>query len=172
MAEDLELVVLGAAIRQVREDRGQSVDALAVAVGSTSADVEAFEAGCLDPGYHRLRRLAAALGITSAALLLRVEEDDATPAGGRNGGGVTAEHDRSEHDRAMRLAFGRRLWEVRTRRGLSQDDLARETGVHPTAISRFERDLREPRLKSVLLLARGLGVKPGELVEGLDCPMS
>ncbi len=70
-------------------------------------------------------------------------------------------------DPAVSVAFGRRLREVRGGRGLSQDGLARETEVHPTAISRFERGLREPRLKSVLLLARGLGVKPGELVEEL-----
>lgn len=66
------------------------------------------------------------------------------------------------------IAFGRRLRRVRAERGLSQDDLACRTGLHTTAISRFERGLREPRLKSILRLADGLGVPPGALVDGLD----
>ncbi len=132
---DPELVALGRTIRQVREQRGQSVGALAAAVGSTSTDVEAFEAGRLDPGYHCLRRLAAALGITSTALLVRVEEHDTAPPSGE---GVMAEHDGSEKDLAVSVAFGRRLREMRAACGLSQDGLARETDAHSTAISRFE----------------------------------
>ncbi len=65
-------------------------------------------------------------------------------------------------------AFGQQLREVRRARGMSQEDLARRVGLHATVIGRFERGAREPRLKSILRLARGLGVKPGELVEGLD----
>jgi transcriptional regulator with XRE-family HTH domain len=81
MTEERELIAFGRAIRRVREERWVSVDALATAAGIASADVEAIEAGRLDPGYRRLRRLAPALGITSTALLLRVEEQDAAPGG-------------------------------------------------------------------------------------------
>lgn len=66
----------------------------------------------------------------------------------------------------LSVAFGHRLREVRSEQGLSQDDLARATDVHPTMISRFERGAREPRLKSILRLAEGLGVHPGRLLEG------
>jgi transcriptional regulator with XRE-family HTH domain len=65
-------------------------------------------------------------------------------------------------------AFGDRLREVRARKDLSQDDLARETDVHPTAIGRLERGLREPRLTTILRVARGLDVKPGELLDDLE----
>ncbi len=77
-----ELVAFGRAVRQVRKERGVSVDVLADAAGIPSTDVEAIEAGRLDPGYHGLRRLPAALAISSTALLLRVEEYDAASAGG------------------------------------------------------------------------------------------
>jgi transcriptional regulator with XRE-family HTH domain len=83
---DLELAALGRAIRQVHEQRGVSVDALATAAGIDRERLEAIEAGRLDPGYRRLRRLTAALGVTSTALLLPVEEHDAAPAGGRRDG--------------------------------------------------------------------------------------
>lgn len=40
--------------------------------------------------------------------------------------------------------------------------------MHPTAIGRIERGGREPRLTTILRLAHGLGVEPGELVNSLD----
>jgi transcriptional regulator with XRE-family HTH domain len=65
-------------------------------------------------------------------------------------------------------AFGRRLRELRAERSISQDDLARETDVHPTAIGRLERGSREPRLTTILRIARGLHVQPGELLNDLE----
>jgi transcriptional regulator with XRE-family HTH domain len=63
------------------------------------------------------------------------------------------------------ITFGRQLRKLRTGRGLSQDNLARKTGIHPTAIARFERDAREPQLKSIMRLAAGLSVNPGALLD-------
>jgi transcriptional regulator with XRE-family HTH domain len=63
------------------------------------------------------------------------------------------------------IAFGRRLRELRAECRVSQDQLAGRTGIHPTAIGRFERGDREPRLRSILRLAEGLGVQPGWLVD-------
>jgi transcriptional regulator with XRE-family HTH domain len=64
-------------------------------------------------------------------------------------------------------AFGVRLKALREEHGISQDKLADETNIHPTAIGRMERGKREPRLTTILKLARGLGVKPGELLDEL-----
>jgi transcriptional regulator with XRE-family HTH domain len=72
-----------------------------------------------------------------------------------------------EDPAAASAAFGRRLRELRVEHDLSQDDLARNTNVHPTAIGRFERGAREPRLTTILRLARGLDVRPGELLDEL-----
>ena len=68
---------------------------------------------------------------------------------------------------AESVAFGQRLRELRAECSVSQDTLALAAGIHPTAIGRFERGNREPRLRSILRLAEGLGVRPGRLVDDL-----
>jgi transcriptional regulator with XRE-family HTH domain len=73
-----------------------------------------------------------------------------------------------ENPNAASIAFGRRLRELRVQHGLSQDDLAHKTDVHSTAIGRLERGSREPRLTTILRIARGLDVRPGELVDELS----
>lgn len=70
-------------------------------------------------------------------------------------------------DRASK-AFGQRVRELRAREGLSQDGLAHSSGIHLTSIGRIERGGREPRLTTILKLAQGLNVEPGELTDGLD----
>lgn len=70
-------------------------------------------------------------------------------------------------ERASR-AFGNRLRALRAKNGISQDGLARETDIHPTSIGRLERGGREPKLTTILTIAHGLGVEPGELVNDLD----
>ena len=73
---------------------------------------------------------------------------------------------RDEDDaRAASIAFGQRMRELRQERGMSQDDLAHACDIHPTAIGRIERGAREPRLTTILRLARGLGVASGELLD-------
>ncbi len=69
-----DLRILGRAIRELRDQRGLGADELALAAGIARADLAAIEAGRLDPGYRRLLRLAAGLGVRPLALLLRVEE--------------------------------------------------------------------------------------------------
>ncbi len=73
-----------------------------------------------------------------------------------------------EDSNAASIAFGQRLRQLRAQHGLSQDDLAHKTDVHPTAIGRLERGSREPRLTTILRIARGLDVRPGELVDELS----
>jgi transcriptional regulator with XRE-family HTH domain len=63
--------------------------------------------------------------------------------------------------------FGERMRELRAREGISQDGLSHASGIHSTSIGRIERGGREPRLTTILRLAHGLGVEPGELVNGL-----
>ena len=64
-------------------------------------------------------------------------------------------------------AFGRRLRELRERHGLTQDRLAKLSGLQSSVIGRLERGRHEPRLSNVLSVARGLGVSPGELLDEL-----
>lgn len=64
-------------------------------------------------------------------------------------------------------AFAQRLRTVREQRGISRHDLAFRTGMLETEIGRYECGRREPRLTTILRLARGLDVLPGELLDSL-----
>jgi transcriptional regulator with XRE-family HTH domain len=63
--------------------------------------------------------------------------------------------------------FGRKLFMARRRPGVTQEDLARFSGLHRTEVQKLEGGRREPRLGTIAKLARGLGIDPGELVKGL-----
>lgn len=63
--------------------------------------------------------------------------------------------------------FGQRLRAVRSERGVSRHDLAIRADMLETEVGRYERGGREPRLTTILRLARGLGVLPGELLDPL-----
>lgn len=65
-------------------------------------------------------------------------------------------------------AFAANLRRARTQVGLSQERLAAVCAFHRTEISLLERGEREPRLSTLVRLARGLGVPPAALLEGLD----
>jgi transcriptional regulator with XRE-family HTH domain len=64
--------------------------------------------------------------------------------------------------------FARNLREQRTRAGLSQERLAYVCNLHRTEISLLERGEREPRLSTIVRLARGLEIPPAVLLEGID----
>jgi transcriptional regulator with XRE-family HTH domain len=66
---------------------------------------------------------------------------------------------------AVVSAFARRLCEIREESGLSQEKLARFARLHRTEVSKLERSLTDPRLSTVVSLARGLGVPTSALIE-------
>ena len=63
--------------------------------------------------------------------------------------------------------FARNLRSRREAAGLSQEQLADRTGLHPTEISRLERAAREPRLGTMLKLAKGLDIGVEKLIAGI-----
>ena len=69
--------------------------------------------------------------------------------------------------RALTAAFGKRLRKIRHSQGLSQEKLAHLAGLHFTVVARLERGEREPRLGTIIRVAEGLGVQPGELLDRL-----
>jgi len=60
--------------------------------------------------------------------------------------------------------FGAALATAREAADVSQEALAWDTGLHRTAISLLERGLREPRLETLVVLGRALGISPGEML--------
>jgi transcriptional regulator with XRE-family HTH domain len=65
------------------------------------------------------------------------------------------------------MRFADNLRAVRKREGVSQLDLGYACGVHPSVIARIEAGNREPRLATIVKLARGLGVPASDLMSGL-----
>jgi transcriptional regulator with XRE-family HTH domain len=63
--------------------------------------------------------------------------------------------------------FGANVRRHRRSRGLSQEALGFACGLHPTEVSRLERAVREPRLGTIVRLARGLGVRPADLLDDI-----
>lgn len=69
---------------------------------------------------------------------------------------------------ARTLTFGARVKQLREAKKISVEDLARKAGLHPMAVYKIEDGQRaNPRIDTALALARGLGVSPGELLEGV-----
>lgn len=64
--------------------------------------------------------------------------------------------------------LGARVRARRTDLGLSQMALADRVGLHFTFVSEVERGERNLSLVSLLRLAKGLEIDPGDLVDGLS----
>ena len=62
-------------------------------------------------------------------------------------------------------AVGPRLKQLRQRRDITLHDLAAETGISTSTLSRLEAGLRRPTLEQLLPLARAYGVTLDELVD-------
>ena len=68
----------------------------------------------------------------------------------------------------IRTQFAKNLRAHRESSGLSQEALAEACNLHRTEISLLERRKRSPRLETLVILARGLGLSsPAELLEGI-----
>jgi transcriptional regulator with XRE-family HTH domain len=64
--------------------------------------------------------------------------------------------------------FASNLRTVRQRKKLSQEELAVRSGLHRTEISLLERAGRDPRLATILRLARALEVPISRLTRAVD----
>ena len=61
--------------------------------------------------------------------------------------------------------FGKKVREIRLKKDMSQGDVAKLLGVHPSYISGIERGARNMALKNIERLAKALGVPIEELVK-------
>jgi transcriptional regulator with XRE-family HTH domain len=63
-----------------------------------------------------------------------------------------------------RTLFGRRLRELRQERGISQEKLAEMADLHRNYVGVLERGGQSASLDAICKLARGLKVKPADLL--------
>lgn len=68
---------------------------------------------------------------------------------------------------SSRQRFSYNVKAGRVRRGMSQVELSRASGVSASALSRIESNEREPRLSTIVRLARTLDIDLEELMRGV-----
>lgn len=66
-----------------------------------------------------------------------------------------------------RIAFGERLRELRSERGLSQEKLAEMAGLHRNYVGVLERAQQSATLDAMCKLAAALQVRPAALLESI-----
>lgn len=64
-----------------------------------------------------------------------------------------------------RALLGHNALTARKEAHLSQSQVAAKSAIHSTEVSRIERGMRDPRVTTIIRLARALGVPPGRLLE-------
>ena len=66
------------------------------------------------------------------------------------------------------MVFGQRVRAARHDCGWTLEELAERCGLHWTYVGQVERGKRNVTLRNILKLAGALGVRAGELLDGLE----
>lgn len=74
---------------------------------------------------------------------------------------------RQKSKTAERL-FGEEIRQLRKKRGISQEELGFQAGLHRTYVSQIERGLKSPTLTVILKLTQALGCKATKLVADVE----
>lgn len=70
--------------------------------------------------------------------------------------------------RDVQKLLGQALKQVRAAKSMTQEELSRRTGLHPTYISDIERGARNPSFAVLVRIANGLSVSVAELGAAFD----
>lgn len=62
-------------------------------------------------------------------------------------------------------AFGKVLRRLREEKGISQEQLALNSDLDRTFVSKLERGIRQPSLTSILIISKTLSTKPEKLIK-------
>ena len=83
--------------------------------------------------------------------------------------GPVAEVNRQERARTRVVAlFAEKVVSVRREKRLSQHQVSGRSGIHVSELSRIEHGLRDPRMSTLIRLARALEVEPAILLDGIE----
>jgi len=80
---------------------------------------------------------------------------------------MQARRDQKETGTAEQF-FGQALRERRKEQGLTQEELAFQSGYHPTYIGQLERGAKNPSLRTIMSLASTLKTPAWELVKRVE----
>lgn len=70
------------------------------------------------------------------------------------------------------MKFNERLKEIRLKRGLTQENFAKQINISPSSISLYERGDREPNLSTLIIIAKVLDVSTDYLLGLTDIESS
>jgi transcriptional regulator with XRE-family HTH domain len=73
-----------------------------------------------------------------------------------------------DDQREVQQLLGRAGKEVRTTKAITQEELSRRTGLHPTYISDIERGARSPSFAVLVRIAHGLEISLADLGAAFD----
>jgi transcriptional regulator with XRE-family HTH domain len=65
------------------------------------------------------------------------------------------------------VAFGSHVRKARLAREWSQERLAEAANINTVQLSHLENGGNEPKLRTILKLAKALGIRPGELIDAI-----
>jgi len=71
-------------------------------------------------------------------------------------------------DKKLNALIGAALKELRKQAGISQQELALDSGLDRTYISLLERGLRQPTIKTVFTLSKALRIKPSQFIMKIE----
>jgi transcriptional regulator with XRE-family HTH domain len=67
-----------------------------------------------------------------------------------------------------RAIFAANLRRLRRERGWRQERVAEESDLNPSHVAKIERTEREPGVRTISKLCKGLGIGASELFDGID----
>jgi transcriptional regulator with XRE-family HTH domain len=155
---DEQVRAFGERMRAARASAGLSQVALSEATQLDRAAISFLERAERCPDLSTLVRVGRALGVTPSDLLRGVGEG-------------TRRFERPSYEGVSaepEARLGVNLRAARIQAELSQETLGYEAEVDRAAISVYERGGRGPNLRTVLKLARALGMRPTALLEGVE----
>lgn len=144
--EDTSRVLSGAATTD--SDRSDPPATDAAAANPAAADTAAADPAAADPA-------AANPAVADPAAADPTDDDDHDPASDAYG---------------SRPSLGDRLRKLMADRGLSQVDLARDSGLDRADLNRLINNKRPPRAEEIRVIAQTLGIRQIELVTGVELP--
>ena len=139
----------GTRLKHWRMKREMTQAALARASGMTQATIAAYEVGRILPRKYRLKALLEALQAPTEEFFYEK---------------VSSEDSSEEMPQKYKLTegLGKRLEYWRTKRGMSQTELAELAGLSDATVSSLGNGLTVPRLDTLELLLNALNVPIGE----------
>jgi transcriptional regulator with XRE-family HTH domain len=66
------------------------------------------------------------------------------------------------------VIFAANLRRIRKERDWSQERVAHESDLNPNHVAKIERTERQPGVRTITKLCRGLGIPVSELFDGID----